>query len=77
MSMGELLLIFVVTLLAFHPKKWPMLAHHIAKGLRMVQRYKHKAHTFWEAQLSLYQLEENEKKAAYADEQYKNSNPPS
>lgn len=77
MSMGELFIILIVSLLVFPPPKWPMLAHHVAKSLRILQAYKHKAHTFWQAQLALYELTENEKKAAYADEQYKNNNPPS
>ena len=70
MSTGEILLILLITVLIFKPSKWPMLAHHLAKGLRAIQRYKQHAQRFWQDQLDLYQLEENKKKAAAADKRY-------
>ena len=67
---GELLVIALVFMLAFNPSKWPMLVHHLAKALRVIQRYKHRAQEIWQQQLDLYQLEENKKKAADADTRY-------
>ena len=68
--LSELLLILIIALLVIHPRKWPMLAHHIAKALQLLDGYKQKAVAFWHSQLNRYQLEENKKKAAVADEQY-------
>jgi len=68
--LGEFLLTIVIALLVIHPRKWPMLAHHIAQGIRLIARYKQQLIVSWQAQLNLYQLEENKKKAAIADEEY-------
>jgi Sec-independent protein translocase protein TatA len=70
---GELLLTLVIALLVIHPRKWPTLAHHIAKCIQVLERYKQKSIEFWQAQLNLYQLEENKKKAAVADDEYGNN----
>ena len=67
---GELLLIIVIAILVIHPKKWPMIAHHIAKSIQLLATYKQKAIQFWLIQLNRYQLEENNKKAAVADNEY-------
>lgn len=70
MSTGEILLTLLITVIVFKPSKWPMLAHHLAKGVRAIQRYKQHAQRFWQEQLDVYQFEENKKKAAAADRRY-------
>lgn len=72
MSM-ELLVIFIVALIAFGPKKLPMLATHLGLLMRQLQQWKSQAQAFWQQQLSEYQLQENQRKAEEADKQYKES----
>ncbi|KTC64632.1 sec-independent protein translocase protein TatB (plasmid) [Legionella adelaidensis] len=72
MSIGELLIIFIVALFVFGPTKLPMLAEHLAKLIKTVTKIKNDASLFLQNQLNEQQLKENEKKAKTADEQYKN-----
>ena len=72
MSM-ELLVIFSVALIAFGPKKLPMLATHLGLLMRQLQQWKAQAQAFWQLQLNEYQLLENQRKAEEADKQYKES----
>lgn len=72
MSM-ELLVIFIVALIVFGPKKLPMLATHLGLLMRQLQQWKIQAQTFWQQQLNEYQLQENQRKAEEADKQYKES----
>lgn len=72
MSM-ELLVIFIVALIVFGPKKLPMLATHLGLLMRQVQQWKTQAQTFWQQQLNEYQLQENQRKAEEADKHYKES----
>ncbi|RUR08137.1 twin-arginine translocase TatA/TatE family subunit [Legionella sp. km772] len=67
---GELLLIFLVTLLVFGPKKLPMLASHLGMLLRHLISFKNKINLLWEQQVQELQLKENQDKAAQADKQY-------
>lgn len=69
----ELLVIFIVALIVFGPKKLPMLATHLGLLMRQVQQWKTKAQTFWQQQLNEYQLQENQRKAEEADKHYKES----
>ncbi|WP_058534118.1 Sec-independent protein translocase subunit TatA/TatB [Legionella saoudiensis] len=69
MSM-ELLVIFIVALIVFGPKKLPMLATHLGLLIRQLQQWKTQAHTVWQQQLNEYQLQENQRKAKEADKRY-------
>jgi sec-independent protein translocase protein TatB len=69
----ELLVIFIVALIVFGPKKLPMLATHLGLLMRQLQQWKIQAQTFWQQQLNEYQLQENQRKAEEADKQYKES----
>jgi sec-independent protein translocase protein TatB len=71
MSSGELLVIFIVALIVFGPKKLPMLATHLGLLVRALNRLKTQATVLWQQQLNALQLEENQRKAKEADEQYK------
>lgn len=66
----ELLLVFLVTFLAFGPKKLPMLADHLAKLLRLLMHFKAQVLQFWESKFEEITLLENEKKAREADKIY-------
>lgn len=67
MSGSELLLILLVALIVFGPKKLPMLATHLGLMLSKVTHLKQQVHQ-WQQQLT---LQENERKAQAADEHYK------
>ncbi|KTC88129.1 MULTISPECIES: Sec-independent protein translocase subunit TatA/TatB [Legionella] len=70
MSSAELFLTFLVALIVFGPNKLPMLAEHLGKLFRLLNQFKQQATTFWETQLSEYQLKENTRKAEQADTLY-------
>ncbi len=71
MSSGELLVILIVALIVFGPKKLPMLATHLGILIRKFNQLKAQAAVLWQQQLHVLQLQENERKAKEADEQYK------
>lgn len=71
MSTGELLVIFIVALTVFGPKKLPMLATHLGLLIRKLNQLKAQATLIWQQQLNTLQLQENQRKAKEADEQYK------
>ncbi|KTD42715.1 Sec-independent protein translocase subunit TatA/TatB [Legionella parisiensis] len=71
MSGGELLVIFCVALIVFGPKKLPMLATHLGLLIRKLNQLKAQAALLWHQQLNALQLQENQRKAREADEQYK------
>ena len=71
MSAGELLLVFIVALVVFGPKKLPILATHLGILLRHINKVKARASVFWQQQVNEFQLQENQRKAEKADEQYK------
>jgi Sec-independent protein translocase protein TatA len=66
----ELLLIFIVTLIVFGPKKLPMLATHLGLLLRKINQYKSQATLLWQEHVHELQLRENQNKAAEADKEY-------
>jgi Sec-independent protein translocase protein TatA len=66
----EIILTLCIAIIAFHPKKWPMIAYHMARALRFIKLYKERAIAFFQQQVDLYQLEENKKKASKADQEY-------
>ena len=70
MTTGELLLIAFVALVVFGPNRLPTLARQLAKFFKRVNHYKQQFYQFLEIQSLTQQLEENQKKAAKADEQY-------
>lgn len=70
MSLGEILLTFIVALAVFGPAKLPMLAHHLGKLVAKFNYYKQQADIFWQEQLKQQQLQENIKKARKADAGY-------
>ena len=71
MSSGEFLVIFIVALIVFGPKKLPMLASHLGLLIRKLNQLKAQASVFWQQQLNALQLQENQRKAKEADQQYK------
>lgn len=71
MSSGELLVIFIVALIVFGPKKLPMLATHLGMLVRKLHQLKTQAYWLWQQQLKALQLQENQRQAKEADEQYK------
>ncbi|CEG58970.1 Sec-independent protein translocase subunit TatA/TatB [Legionella fallonii] len=71
MSGGELLLTFIVALIVFGPSKLPMLATHLGLLVRKINQIKVQAAAFWQQQLNEHQLNENQRRAAQGDEQYK------
>lgn len=68
---GELILIFLVTLVVFGPKKLPMLASHLGLLVRQLNIWKNKINSLWEQQAQELQLKENQRKAAEADARYR------
>ncbi|KTC91572.1 twin-arginine translocase TatA/TatE family subunit [Fluoribacter dumoffii] len=71
MSSGEILLILLVALIVFGPNKLPMLARHLGLLIRRLNQFKAQATVLWQQQLNELQLQENQRKAKEADEQYK------
>ncbi|KTD01722.1 Sec-independent protein translocase subunit TatA/TatB [Fluoribacter gormanii] len=71
MSSGELLVIFIVAFIVFGPKKLPMLATHLGLLVKTFNQLKMQAAMLWQQQLNALQLQENQRKAKEADEQYK------
>jgi sec-independent protein translocase protein TatB len=76
MNFSELLLILVVALLVFGPKKLPMLAYHLGKLVGQFNHYKQQLTALWQHQLNEHQLQENLKKAQKADENYQQAPSP-
>ncbi|QRN02456.1 preprotein translocase subunit TatB [Legionella sp. MW5194] len=70
MTSGELLLTLIIALLVFGPNKLPMLAMHLGKLFRFLNRFKIQLNDFWQEQLKEQQLRENTKKAEQADALY-------
>lgn len=70
MSVSELLVILIVTMVVFGPKKLPMAAHHLGKLVARFNYYKQQMATFWQQQLNEQQLRDNIKKAQEADDDY-------
>ncbi|MCC5014526.1 MULTISPECIES: Sec-independent protein translocase subunit TatA/TatB [unclassified Legionella] len=77
MSSGELLLTFLVAIVVFGPSKLPMLAEHLGKLARHLNRLKEQITNFWQNQLSEQQLIENTRKAEKADAAYQQEDKPS
>ena len=71
MSGGELLVILIVAFIVFGRKKLPMLATHLGLLVRKFHQLKAQAVALWQQQLDVLQLQENQRKAKEADEQYK------
>ncbi len=67
---SELLVIFIVALVVFGPKKLPMLANHLGLFIRHLTQLKTTVSLFWQQQLNALQLEENKRKAEAADKKY-------
>lgn len=74
MSIGELLLILVVALVVFGPKKLPMVAYHLGMLVGRFNHYKQKALVFWQQQLNEQALQDNLRKAKEADAGYQQDN---
>lgn len=68
---GELILIVLVALLVFGPKKLPMLATHLGLVMRQISIWKNKINVLWEQQVQELKLQENQRKADEADKHYK------
>ena len=70
MNLMELLLTLMVALIAFGPKKLPMLAHHLGRLAARLNVYQQQWTKFYEAERHAHQLQENIKKAAAAELEY-------
>lgn len=70
MSISELLLILIVALVVFGPKKLPLVAHHLGILVVWFNKYKQQAAVFWQQQLNEQTLQDNIKKAQKADVRY-------
>jgi Sec-independent protein translocase protein TatA len=68
---AEFFLILLVAVLAFGPKKLPMLAAHLGLVMRQIDHYKNQVALIWRQQIQQLQLEENQIRAEEADKQYK------
>ncbi|HAU1152926.1 TPA: twin-arginine translocase TatA/TatE family subunit [Legionella pneumophila] len=75
MSLGELLLIFIVAIIVFGPEKLPMLATHLGLFMRKINQLKEHTSSFWQQQLNEIQLHENQCKAEKADLHYQQTDP--
>ncbi|MGL5742652.1 MAG: Sec-independent protein translocase subunit TatA/TatB [Legionella sp.] len=71
---GELLVILIVALIVFGPKKLPMLATHLGLLVRKLQQLKAQATTLLQQQVNELQLQENRRKAQEADKHYEKEN---
>lgn len=67
MSVSELLVIFLVALLVFDAKKLPMLAHHVGRVTRGIQKAIHLFQQQYNNLSQAHQLTENEQKAKAAE----------
>ncbi|CAM2904833.1 TatB protein (twin arginine translocation) [Legionella steigerwaltii] len=56
MSSNELLVILIVALIVFGPKKLPMLATHLGFLIRKLNQLKAQAALLWQQQLNEFQL---------------------
>jgi len=72
---GELLVLVLVSLLVFGPRKLPMLALHLGKLLGFAYSFKQKLAKLWEALLNEQQLIDNKRKAEKADAKYQDDAP--
>jgi Sec-independent protein translocase protein TatA len=68
---AEFFLILLVAVLAFGPKKLPMLAAHLGLVMRQIDHHKNQVALIWRQQIQQLQLEENQIRAEEADKQYK------
>ncbi|MFZ4076850.1 MAG: twin-arginine translocase TatA/TatE family subunit [Legionellaceae bacterium] len=73
---GELLLIALIALLVFHPKKWPMVIRHAGILVKRLKSYQATMHAVWTAQWAEVTLLDHEKKAKDADALYASSKDP-
>jgi len=74
MSLGELLVILVVSVVVFGPNKLPMVAKHLGLAMRQLNRWKSQWQTVWQNILLAQQLEENQQKAKAVDDIYLQQN---
>lgn len=68
---GEILVILIVALIVFGPKKLPMLATHLGLFIKKMNQLKAQATILWQQQLNEIQLHENQRKAKEAEKHYK------
>jgi sec-independent protein translocase protein TatB len=71
----ELLVIFIVAVVAFGPNKLPMLATHLGLLVQKINWLKNQISSFWQQQVNQYQLQENQRKAKEADKHYQDIRP--
>ena len=67
---SELLLIIIVAMIVFGPNKLPMLARHLSHALKHYHSFKQQAASLWQGYLNEIQLQDNQRKAEIADQQY-------
>ena len=76
MSASELLLILLVALVVFGPKKLPMLARHLGQLVVKGRDYKQQAVAIWQLYLNEQQLQENKNRSQKAEASYSLDNAP-
>lgn len=67
---GQLLLILIVALVVFGPKKLPMLASNLGHLMHQLQKVKQQLWLLWHQQQQASQLQENIKRAQAVDSSY-------
>ncbi len=70
MSLGEVLLIFVVALLVLGPGKLPILMRHMVRLWKKLEDWRFQWNFFWQEQEKQQTLIENSSRAEIGDEQY-------
>lgn len=76
MSLGEMLVILVVALLAFGPDKLPSLAKNIARVIEKLQAFKMQLQTEIDSTLKEQQYQENLRKAESVEKSIRNNTSP-
>jgi sec-independent protein translocase protein TatB len=71
MSLGEILLVLGVAVVALGPKQLPVMARYCGKLMGILHQTRHRFTQEWESVIQLKQLEDNLKKASQVDKLYK------
>jgi len=70
MSLGEVLMIFVVALLVLGPGKLPILMRHMVRIWKKLEDWRSQWYSFWQEQEKQQKLIENRTRAEIGDERY-------
>jgi len=67
---GEWLVILVVALLVFGPRKLAHAAYHAGRVVNKLRTYQYAATQFWHKEMTEYDLLDRQRQAQAADEEY-------